>query len=599
MRPHTTSARDDQAIQAAVSAASIPDNPPQMDVHFREALFGGGLHLEYQPQTEVATGSVTSFEALLRWRHPLYGDVAPSHLISLAERLGLQHELDRWVLNQACSEALTWPEHIGVAVNISSASLADPALARVVVDVLRSSGLTASRLELEITESALMPASRIELAVLYEIRGSGVRVAIDDFDVGYSCLGYLMDFPFDKIKIDRSFVCRLGYLKERSDVARAIVASVSWLCADLGIVCLAEGVETTEQLSWLAEAGCQEAQGFLISRPMPGSDVAAFLERQVRDPPARPTTIGAPHISFLQIAETANDIIIVTTAELDPPGPAIVYVNPAFTRLTGYAAREVIGRSPRLLQGPGTSRITLDRISQALRSGAMVHEKILNYAQGGAPYWLDLRIVPMRNRVGRITHFAAIERDVTLDKRRLDELEHLADRDTLTGISNRRAFVRAVQAEIKRADLSPREKDGSTGLFVAVIDVDRFKLINDIHGHAVGDAVLCGLADRLIENARRVDVVGRVGGDEFAVCLAGILFRDAKEIVKRLLRIMKESPVSTPAGPITTSISIGIAGHIAGGSLAGLLERADAAMYASKRSGRNRISADMTFAGHS
>lgn len=217
---------------------------------------------------------------------------------------------------------------------------------------------------------------------------------------------------------------------------------------------------------------------------------------------------------------------------------------------------------------------------------------MLNYAQSGAPYWLDLRIVPLLNLSGEATHFAAIQRDVTLDKRRLDELEYLADRDTLTGIPNRRAFVRAVEAEIGQAGLTQGKSDGSTGLFVAVIDVDRFKRINDAHGHAVGDAVFCGLADRIVKNARRADVVSRLGGDEFAICMPGVSPRDAEQIVKRLRRMMKDNPVSTPVGPIVTSVSIGIGRHIAGETLAKLLERADTAMYVSKRAGGNRVSAD-------
>jgi diguanylate cyclase (GGDEF)-like protein/PAS domain S-box-containing protein len=589
-------APDIPAAGCDVMSLSQVDCLVKMKGDFREALAKQALQLVYQPQVDVATRQVVAFEALLRWRHPVHGEVKPSDFIAWAEDLGLLGELSAWVLRRACTDALTWPDSIGVAVNISAVSLVDTALSKTVAEVLRTSGLPPRRLELEVTESALVPASKVEQAVLHRIRDGGVRIAIDDFDIGYSCLGYLLEFPFDKIKIDQSFVRRLGMLEARSDVARAIVASVSRLCVDLGIVCLAEGVETAEQFSLIAELGCAEAQGYLLGRPMPETDVASFLASRVQGPLVRPVGLGAPHISFLQIAETANDIIIVTTAELDPPGPTIVYVNPAFTRLTGYAACEVIGANPRLLQGPGTSRAALDRIGHALRSGTLIHEKVLNYAKGGAPYWLDLRIVPLRDHAGRITHFAAIQRDVTLDKRQLDELEHLADRDTLTGISNRRAFVRAVETEIKRAHATQGGNNGSSGLFVAVIDVDKFKVINDLHGHAVGDAVLCGLAERLLENARRVDVVSRVGGDEFALCMPGIVLRDAEEIVKRLRRIMRDAPVSTPAGPLLASVSIGIARHMAGETLTELFGRADAAMYASKRAGRNGVRTDQTFA---
>ncbi len=300
-----------------------------------------------------------------------------------------------------------------------------------------------------------------------------------------------------------------------------------------------------------------------------------------------------PHpIPFGQVAETANDIIIITTPDLDPPGPTIVYVNPAFSRLTGYAASEVIGLSPRVLQGPGTSRVTLDAIGAALRAGRAVHEKLLNFAKGGAPYWLDLRIVPLRDGAGAVTHFAAVERDVTLDKRRLDELEFLADRDTLTGIPNRRALLRGIESEIEgRMARNAGGAASATGPCVAFIDVDRFKQVNDGLGHAVGDAVLYGIADRLAENVRRSDTVGRVGGEEFAVCMPGVSLEEGEALAERLRRSVASTPFESPAGPISITVSIGVASFRPGDGLAALMERADAAMYDAKRAGRNRVAA--------
>ena len=272
------------------------------------------------------------------------------------------------------------------------------------------------------------------------------------------------------------------------------------------------------------------------------------------------------------------------------PGPLIVYANPAFSRLTGYSVAEAIGRSPRFLQGDGTSRGTLDRIAARLRAGEAVHEKVLNYAKNGAPYWLDLRIVPLRDATGAITHFAAIERDVTMDKRRLDELEFVADRDTLTGIHNRRALLRVAEEEIRAADA--RHRAGVTsqeGPCLAFIDVDHFKRVNDLMGHAAGDAVLFGMAGMLTANARRSDLVGRIGGEEFAVLMPDLPLREAEALAERLRRVVAAKPFETSSGPVPVTISIGVAAYREGDGLAQLMGRADRAMYAAKRGGRDRV----------
>ena len=299
---------------------------------------------------------------------------------------------------------------------------------------------------------------------------------------------------------------------------------------------------------------------------------------------------GLPNHVFLQLAETANDVIIVTSADVSRPGPLIVYVNQAFSRLTGHSAAEAIGRSPRFLQGDGTSRATLDRIAAGLRAGEPVHEKVLNYAKNGAPYWLDLRIVPLRDATGAITHFAAIERDVTTEKRRLDELEFVADRDTLTGIHNRRALLRVAEEEIRAADTRRRAGvAGQEGPCLAFIDVDHFKRVNDLMGHAVGDAVLFGMAETLTANARRADLVGRIGGEEFAVVMPDITLGEAETLAERLRHAVAAKPFETASGRVSVTVSIGVACCREGESLTQLMERADGAMYAAKRGGRDRV----------
>ena len=234
------------------------------------------FELHYQPQTNLASRELIGFEALLRWRHPEHGLVPPDRFIPLAEEVGLIVPIGEWVLRTACREAVSWPERLCVAVNVSAKQLADrDRLPRAVQAALAASGLPASRLEVEITESALVRHDREALHVLHALHALGVRVSMDDFGTGYSSLSQLRSFPFDKLKIDRSFVRDLA----GSDEAAAVVRAIAALGASLGMTTTAEGVETAEQAAMIRADGCTDMQGFLVSRPVPAGDVAALIER--------------------------------------------------------------------------------------------------------------------------------------------------------------------------------------------------------------------------------------------------------------------------------------------------------------------------------
>jgi diguanylate cyclase (GGDEF)-like protein/PAS domain S-box-containing protein len=581
------------------SVAEDPEARVRLERDLREVCGAKGFDIAYQPQVDLRTERVTTFEALIRWHHPDRGDVPPAEFIALAEEIGLIGEIGQWVLERACREAMNWPGDVGLAVNVSALQIADITFPAIVGAALAAAGLSPSRLELEVTESRVMPDDPVTRATMRAIRDSGVGIVMDDFDVGYSALGYLLNFSFSKIKIDRSFTDKLLQDEHCHETAITIMRSIIGLCKDLKITCLAEGVETEEQLATLMQANCTEIQGNLLGRPQSLAETLATA-RNIPDllrrmnissgnvmGDAQPPQSQA--IPFLQIAETANDIILVTTPDLDPPGPIITYVNPAFTRLTGYTAAEALGLSPRILQGQGTSRATLDNVRASLQAGRTAHEKILNFGKSGAPYWLDMHIVPLCDAQGKVTHFAAIERDVTLDKRRLDELEHLADRDTLTGIPNRRAFLRAMKSECDAADARGLSASNVKDPCLAFIDIDHFKRINDERGHVVGDAVLCGMADCLAENVRRLDILGRLGGEEFAVCMPAVALQDAKALAERLRCAVAGAAFNTPEGPVNITVSLGVARYSPGDTVAALVERADAAMYVAKRAGRNRV----------
>jgi EAL domain-containing protein (putative c-di-GMP-specific phosphodiesterase class I) len=202
--------------------------------------------------------------------------IPPIEFISVAEETGLINSIGDWVLKQACTEAMRWPAHIRVAVNVSPVQFRNPGLGLAVVGCLGASGLPAHRLELEITESVLMQANEVTLAKLHQIRDLGVRISMDDFGTGYSSLSYLRSFPFDKIKIDRSFIADLS----KGDDACAIVRAILNLAGSLKMTTTAEGVETSDQQMLLQAAGCDEMQGYLFSAPRPAGEILTLLGRE-------------------------------------------------------------------------------------------------------------------------------------------------------------------------------------------------------------------------------------------------------------------------------------------------------------------------------
>ncbi|HEY0421085.1 MAG TPA: EAL domain-containing protein [Acetobacteraceae bacterium] len=244
-----------------------------LEMDLRQALENDEFELYFQPLVSVGEQRVSAFEALLRWRHPARGLVPPESFVPLAEEIGLILPIGDWVLRTACTIAAGWPEPVRVAVNLSSAHFLRPGLLELVESALAESGLHASRLELEITESVLLQDSDDTLAVLHGLRARGARISMDDFGTGYSSLSYLRSFPFDKIKIDKSFIKGLP----GSGESRAIVSAIIGMGRSLGIATTAEGVETRAQLQHLVADGCTEVQGFYFSPPRPAGDVPRLL----------------------------------------------------------------------------------------------------------------------------------------------------------------------------------------------------------------------------------------------------------------------------------------------------------------------------------
>ncbi|TYO64263.1 EAL domain-containing protein [Bradyrhizobium hipponense] len=244
-----------------------------LETDLRAAMDKNEFDLFYQPIYDLRMDRISGFEALLRWRHPERGLVPPDQFIPVAEEIGLITPLGEWVLNRACAQAASWPNELKIAVNVSATQFRDPRLAAVIANALEVSALPPHRLELEITESVLLGNSAETIATLHELKARGLRIALDDFGTGYSSLSYLRSFPFDKLKIDQSFVRDVTAKKG----SKLIVRAITRLGKSLGMTTTAEGVETIEQLNQMKAEGCNEAQGYLFSRPVPATELASTI----------------------------------------------------------------------------------------------------------------------------------------------------------------------------------------------------------------------------------------------------------------------------------------------------------------------------------
>ena len=241
----------------------------------RSAITRNELELYYQPQALIG-GEITGFEALVRWHHPSRGLISPGTFIPLAEESGLIASLGEWILRAACREAASWPRPLSIAINLSPMQFRHGDLPRLVHEILLETGLTPGRLELEITEGVLIDDFARAVSLLRRLKNLGVRIAMDDFGTGYSSLSYLQSFPFDKIKIDQSFISKLSQHSQSEAIIRAVIG----LGRGLDLPVIAEGVETEEQLAFLSKEGCNEMQGFLIGRPKPISDYGELVGRE-------------------------------------------------------------------------------------------------------------------------------------------------------------------------------------------------------------------------------------------------------------------------------------------------------------------------------
>ncbi|WP_202114698.1 sensor domain-containing diguanylate cyclase [Vreelandella zhuhanensis] len=288
-------------------------------------------------------------------------------------------------------------------------------------------------------------------------------------------------------------------------------------------------------------------------------------------------------MEYLRLLETAMEqsfnAVLITTASLDFPGPEIVYVNAAMTSMSGYSREELLGATPRLLQGPKTDREMLHRLRAALAAGEYFEANTVNYRKDGIPYQVEWNISPVRNEAGVVTHFVSVQRDITRRMQHEQELKRIASTDMLTGLANRLSFDRHLEKEIERTRRYERP------LSLIMLDIDHFKSINDVHGHDVGDQVLVHFARVLSENLRTTDFCARWAGDEFMVLAPETALSQAVQLAEKL----RQAIVGTDfpeAGPVTASFGVVEVGP---DELATeVVKRADLALYQAKAKGRNR-----------
>ena len=288
---------------------------------------------------------------------------------------------------------------------------------------------------------------------------------------------------------------------------------------------------------------------------------------------------------FQSLVQTTNDVVVVTDATpQDEGGPRIIYVNPAFERLMGYSAEEILGQSPRIFNGPDTDSHTRYRIRKALREGKGIRTEILKYCKDGQTRWLDMNIVPLRDAGGVITHFASIERDLTRYKKIERQLANMALFDSLTGSLNRPAFFQHAEKEFARGKRYFRP------LSVIMVDIDHFKRINDQYGHHGGDQVLQIFAEACQEVIRSTDLMGRIGGEEFALLLPDTPIKSAFNLAERLRTRINKFPYLAGEMLIEVTASLGVAELQSDDiNFKALLQRADEALYEAKHAGRNQV----------
>src|SRR5215211_21056 len=579
---------------------------------------GDGLVVHYQPRADLGTGEILGVEALARLREPEHGLLLPHSFIPLAERAGLMPELTMGVLAHALRQQEAW-QHAGLTVAMSVNVSADDVLDRRFPDRL---ALLLERHEdadggliLEITERSELVESELALDVLARVEELGVGICLDDFGTGHSSLSQLKRLPIQQLKIDRSFV--LDMLHDRLD--DAIVRFTVDLGRELGLDVVAEGVETPRQWDRLADLGCHSAQGFYLSRPVPAAALTGWLrERAEREPTPRRRRAGARSGSVLEALMEATAAVLAADSLGETFGRIASHLRILVPHddLVVYELREARSLAPVFARGKWADEVMADQpfsIEEGITGAAVRELRTLNVARTdrhplaqkvagtemepealvSVPLLVEDLAVGALNvyRLGEDVGFSVAEAEVIErfaamaalafnSARQRETLRAQARTDGLTGLLNHRACHERLHDEMCDA------LDAGRRLSVVVLDLDRFKTINDTHGHAEGDRALRAVAESLRAAVRADDAVARLGGEEFALILPGAGREQAIEAAERAREAIT---ALTVAGERLTA-SAGVATCPDDSRTPGrLLELADAALYRAKGAGRDQV----------
>ena len=573
-----------------------------LEAELRRALNAEQLFVVYQPIVDMAHGGVSGMEALVRWRHPERGTVSPVEFIEIAEESGLIGALGEFVLNQACLQHAAWQRTLGdlapsmMSVNVSRAQLSDPRITAQVSLALKSSGLPAACLQLEVTESLAAQDELIQ-ARLRELKLLGVTLALDDFGTGYSSLSSLHLLPIDVVKIDRSFVNQV----ESSAHHRVLVEATVRVARSLAMSTVAEGVETPGQAAVLKALDCDKGQGYLFARPMSGDEATRWLVgagareaiRQCSAPDSPPDSAAmAPQPGAASLAARLLQCLEQTQigVALFDPAERLAYANASY--------RQSYGDTPE--QSP-TWEDLMRRAHQQQR-GLLIQTDDIDawLAQTRKRYRQEPRRVFESDLVDgrwmRVTEETAADgwqlclaTDVTSLKAKEADLRQARDAavvtsntDPLTGLPNRRRVFECMGLLLAEA------AELRLPMVAVVIDLDRFKAINDLHGHAVGDEVLVDFAITLTGGLRSRDLVGRIGGEEFLMVLMNTGADGALRVLGDLRRVVQQAARLQRWPSLRVDFSAGFAEAQPGDTVDTLWQRADAGLLQAKGAGRSR-----------
>jgi diguanylate cyclase (GGDEF)-like protein len=579
---------------------------------------GDGLVVHYQPRADLETGEILGVEALARLRTSGDGVLFPHTFIPLAEQAGLMPQLTTAVLTTALRQQEAWRQaglSVAMAVNVSATDVLDRGFPDRVAALLERHGRAEGGLAFEITEHSELLDSERALDVLARVEELGIDICLDDFGTGHSSLSQLKRLPVRQLKIDRSFV--LDMLHDRLD--DAIVRFTVDLGRDLGLHVVAEGVETPRQWDRLADLGCHSAQGFYLSRPVPAAALTGWLrERAEREPSPRRRHAGARSGSVLEaLMEATAAVLAADSLEetfgriashlriLVPHDDLVVYelrdgrrLAPVFAR--GKWADEVMADEPFSTEEGITGAVVRER--RTLNIARTDHHPLAEKVAGtemepealvSVPLLVEQVAVGALNvyRLGEDVGFSVAEAEVIErfaamaalafnSARQRENLRAQARTDGLTGLLNHRACHERLHDEMCEA------LDAGRRLSVVVLDLDRFKTINDTHGHAEGDRALRAVAEGLRAAVRSDDAVARLGGEEFALILPGAGRRQAIDAAERA----REAIAAVTVSGVRLTASAGVATCPDDSRTPGrLLELADEALYRAKRAGRDQV----------